>query len=1091
MSTAGTVDLPLELFSGLVTDIAPSDLPAGASPANQDMQFLLGGTRTRPGMGAGVFAAIGGNPTINYEKTFVDNARNKRFLFLDGAGVLHQEFPQAAVTDGINAMPIPAGSLCKSATSYGREYLAISDGQFGISDPAQWDGTSYARVSQAGPGAAPAAVDGAAGNIPAGVHKVSVFFVTRSGYYAQPAPPVSWTAAGAKKVNLTNIPVGPPNVVSRILIFTTAGGAAYFFTTNASNSLANGNMVINDNVTTTLTVDFTDTILAAGSNATYLFNLLPQLEEHAGVVAYATRLFWWGGRNLVPNFVNLSFDGGFGGAPATPSAGPNSPTIGLTDPGQWVNPGNIFAVDGVYAATMIASLGVAGYLYGQGYGFAIPGNATITGIVVKVVAHANRSNVISDFSVLLTKANVLVGSDHAGGLAYWLTLDATRTYGSSSDLWGVAWTPADINAAGFGAAISVQNNDVNNAWTASVDYISIAVSYTTPAAGTSPLGWTQTANFAGGGSAIAGMRPVVWGDAFSITGDGATAVRGQITQSAYQDYLNNVILKPNTAYTVRVWLASAGGLAQGTLHVNLQSTSGAFTTGGLAVQANQAGAAYKIFTGVLTSALTGAIPSDLLLQVYADGTPTNGGVFLIDNIEIYPSNQPFLNTTMRASLAGQPESYDQTTGILQPFFQDGGTIRCAFVLREKLIIQKDDKWYETADDGANEPSLWKITQVSGAVGAAGPFASDVGEDWSITANRSGPYIAWGGEPVKIGQEIQSDASLSGKITWTSINWAFGYTIWTVIDKVQKRVLIGAPVNGATSPNVVFYFDYRGMDTAAEIADHWSVKYSQYSGKILSIGNAPKWSVWNISAKSAALIERADGTAHTFLGNGSALSPAGTGPVSTGKIYDLLDSNKSDDGAGIPWSYTTYYAPGHTDEQLLQIKSHRKLLSYLTGSVKGSGAMSISMQPMGNITPQTLPSLQTVDPSASSAITGIARVSGIVTVTCAAGHGLTGGVDTQANILNAAGASFNGTVPILAVLNPTQFTFAQYLLPDLILGAGGTVGRLWREFEYTINVLGERATFTFANAGNAAGSWMQLEKLIFSLAPDVWSPVRGA
>jgi len=403
------------------------------------------------------------------------------------------------------------------------------------------------------------------------------------------------------------------------------------------------------------------------------------------------------------------------------------------------------------------------------------------------------------------------------------------------------------------------------------------------------------------------------------------------------------------------------------------------------------------------------------------------------------------------------------------------------VLREILYIQKDDKWYATQDDGANEPSSWKITQTSGAVGAAGPFASDVGEDWAIVANRSGPYISWGGEPVKIGQEIQSDASLSGKTTWTSINWQFGFTIWVLIDKVNKRVLIGAPTGAATSPNTVFYFDYRGMDDAQQIADHWSVKYSPYSGKILSIGNAPKWGVWNISANSAALIERTDGTAHVFLGSGGA---------GTGKIYDLLDSNKSDDGAGIPWSYTTYFAPSHTDEQLLQIKSHRKLFAYLAGSVKGSGAMSISAQPMGNIAPSASQPLELVDPSASSAITGISRVNGVTTVTCAAGHGLTSGVDSQANILNATDASFNGTVPILAIPNATQFTYAQYLLPDLILGAGGTVGRLWRECEYPTNVLGERVAFTFANSGNAAGSWAQLEKIVWSLMPDVWSPVRG-
>src|ERR1700680_3723941 len=196
MSTAGTIDLPLEVFSGMVSEIAPSDLPAGASPKCQDVQFPLGCWRTRPGLGGGVFAALAGNPTINYQKTFVDQAQNKRFLFLDATGAVNQEFPQGALTLGINSIPIPAGSYAKSATAYGKEYLAISDGQFGVSDPAQFDGTFYDRLSQVGPGAPPTAVDSAAaGNIPAGVHQVSVFFITRLTYWTKPAPFFTWTAA--------------------------------------------------------------------------------------------------------------------------------------------------------------------------------------------------------------------------------------------------------------------------------------------------------------------------------------------------------------------------------------------------------------------------------------------------------------------------------------------------------------------------------------------------------------------------------------------------------------------------------------------------------------------------------------------------------------------------------------------------------------------------------------------------------------------------------------------------------------------------------------------------------------------------------
>lgn len=1104
MSTAGTVDLPLDKFSGYVPEIAPSDLPSGASPKCQDTVFPLGAWRTRPGLGAGVFAALAGNPSINYQKTFIDQSQNKRFLFLDSGGAINQEFPEGNLSLGINSMSTLGSPRAKSATAYGKEYIAFSDGQFGVADPAQYDGTNYDRVSQVGPGAPPTVVDsGAAGNIVAGVHGCSVFFITRSGFWTKPAvAPFTWTAAGAKAASVTNIPTGPPNVVARVLVFTESGGATYFFTTNASNILPNGGMVINDNVTTTATVDFSDPILASGSNAQPLFDLL-DLEPSAGVVSYATRLFWWGGLNRVPNFNNLSFDGGFDASPPIGLAGPNSPLTAssVVNPGNppggggsdpWANPLNVLALDGAFAVnTATGHFADSDQLFAQGFGFAIPLGATILGIVATVQAKSSApAGYITDGYVYALKGGARAGSNRGANNPLASTV-APIVYGAPTDLWGTTWTPAQINSATFGLEFTVSRVALATGFSAFVDYIDIQVYYTGAAVGAKPLGWTKGATFTGGNSAQLAGLTAYWGDAFSITGDGVTAVRGLITQSAYQDWSGNPILVANTPYKVRVKLARNAALVAGTLHINLQSTTGAFTTVGLAVPAANLTQSYQLFSGFLTDVAFGAPPADLLLEVYADGTPTLNGTFLVDGIEIYLANVPYLTSTIRASYAGQPESYDELTGVCQPYFQDGGTIRNMFVLRTKLYALKDNSWYETTDDGANEPSAWTWTPVSLAVGCCGINASDLGEDWGIVANRAGPYIFAGPEPTKIGQEIFSDSSNSGKPTWSSINWAFGYTIWVLLDRANKRALIGAPINGATSPNVIFYFDFVGMDTYLEVADHWSVKYSSYTGKILSIGNAPKWAPWNISSNSAALIERADGTAHTFIGNGSAPPVNGLGPSNTGKIYDLLDVNKSDEVTGIPWSYSTYLAPSHDEEQALQIKSHRKLYVYLAGYVKGSGAMAISLEPMGNITPQPQQNLQLVDPSVSNAITAISRVNGVTTVTCAGGHGFAAGIDVQAVIQNSANASFNGTVPIQQILNPTQFTFSQYLMPDLILGAGGTTQRLSREFEFTTNTLGERCSYTFSNAGNAAGSWAQMEKLIFSIVPDPHSPVRGS
>lgn len=162
------------------------------------------------------------------------------------------------------------------------------------------------------------------GNIAIGPHQLSVIFVTRSEFLTAPAPPITWTAGGNLRAIISGIPIGPPNVIQRILIFTQSGGATFYYLTGVT-QVANSNFIIPDNTTTQVTVDFTDGILAAGINAQYLFDQV-ELGECAGVLDYSDRLLWWGERAKVQNAVNLTFDGGFSGlTSATTGTAPNFP----------------------------------------------------------------------------------------------------------------------------------------------------------------------------------------------------------------------------------------------------------------------------------------------------------------------------------------------------------------------------------------------------------------------------------------------------------------------------------------------------------------------------------------------------------------------------------------------------------------------------------------------------------------------------------------------------------------------------------------------------------------------------------------------
>src|SRR5258707_3417545 len=143
----------------------------------------------------------------------------------------------------------------------------------------------------------------AAGSIGAGVHQVCVIFKTRQGYLTKPSTATSWTASGGKRAVVTNIPTGPSNVVARILCFTGTGGASFFYV--GAGTLFSGNMIVNDNTSTSAVVDFSDAVLLAATNVDNLFRLV-ELGCCAGTIDYAQRLFWWGERNKLNNFVNFT-----------------------------------------------------------------------------------------------------------------------------------------------------------------------------------------------------------------------------------------------------------------------------------------------------------------------------------------------------------------------------------------------------------------------------------------------------------------------------------------------------------------------------------------------------------------------------------------------------------------------------------------------------------------------------------------------------------------------------------------------------------------------------------------------------------------
>ena len=106
------------------------------------------------------------------------------------------------------------------------------------------------------------------------------------------------------------------------------------------------------------------------------------------------------------------------------------------------------------SATCVLTANSVGYflIVANGFGFAIPAGATINGIIVEYKVNTAGTDTVYDSEVVMVKGGVL-GSINRASATSWKIND-WLSHGGATDLWGTTWTPAQINAADFGSAVS-------------------------------------------------------------------------------------------------------------------------------------------------------------------------------------------------------------------------------------------------------------------------------------------------------------------------------------------------------------------------------------------------------------------------------------------------------------------------------------------------------------------------------------------------------------------------------------------------------------------------------------------------------------
>lgn len=215
----------------------------------------------------------------------------------------------------------------------------------------------------------------------------------------------------------------------------------------------------------------------------------------------------------------------------SPGAAANCTSLGGAGV-NWTNPGNAYSSNDARAVSGNLDGTTTDPLRCLNFGFNIPLTATVVGIQVFIERRASAGGVVRDGSLYLVKGGSQVGANRAT-TTFYTNADVTEGHGSSSDLWGTTWTPAEINAANFGTVFTATKpSAAGAARTAQVDYIFITVSYTLPPPIVTPGSFNAFETSTAAGAITGVIRTRIAGAAFSLD---VVAIAAGTQQNAFSD----------------------------------------------------------------------------------------------------------------------------------------------------------------------------------------------------------------------------------------------------------------------------------------------------------------------------------------------------------------------------------------------------------------------------------------------------------------------------------------------------------------------------------------------------------------------------
>ena len=432
----------LDTLGGLITASRAIDLPEGASPRNHDVSFLTGSVASRPGL-----------ESIYTFSTVLDITA----LFIAGSGAILGTFTyQGSNAPTVNEEFSLQGFTAATQFLNGQTILVIS--------VTPSNGTFVALVE--------GGIAGTYSNLTGTAISLVGDFVGSN------LPAVAQDIAGEAT---------PWANVNGVLGDVTFASVA---STDAGSSSATPASAVNTGSGTLSTPTWTSpaNILSSSSSASVILHSTFSQFNSENLLADTIAFSLPADAQIVG--LELTVGGSYSFSGSGPAfQGPNACNSGTGS--TWNSPSFIEVNDANYATYNVEnSTATSGLLVAEGFGFSIPAGATITGISVAILKYATVTvtGEVRDTTIQLLKSGSGVGSNLAQA-GSWATSSTLYNYGSSSNLWGATWTPAQINASNFGVSIAAQVSaggavPPHVAITfAHVGYVTITVNYNTSSGG--------------------------------------------------------------------------------------------------------------------------------------------------------------------------------------------------------------------------------------------------------------------------------------------------------------------------------------------------------------------------------------------------------------------------------------------------------------------------------------------------------------------------------------------------------------------------------------------------------------------------------